>query len=169
MHNDNKLKRFTRKVARKFGIQWRTDWEIRVQRDAELTRKLLRSCLKEDSCCVDIGANKGDFLEQFTALSPQGKHFAFEPIPAHAQSLAERFTDVQVYDCALSNREGEVSFFLVENRDAWSGLRKQSYPDGATPIEITVNLKRLDDVDRDVLRQLVERSVEDMRSKHDCS
>ena len=146
MHNDNELKRFTRKVARKLGIQWLTDWEIRVRRDAELTEKLLQSCLKEDSCCVDIGANKGDFLELFTTLSPKGKHFAFEPIPAHAKSLAKRFTDVEVYDCALSNREGEVSFFHVEYRDAWSGLRKQNYPDGATPIEITVHLKRLDDV-----------------------
>lgn len=146
MTNENIILGFGRRVARKLGLKRRKEWGIRVQRDAALTKKLLAECLRKDSNCVDIGANKGDFLDDFTGLAPNGKHIAFEPIPAHAQALAERFTDVDVHSCALSDHDGEATFFHVENRDAWSGLQKQRYPDGAVPTEITVELKRLDDV-----------------------
>ena len=153
MHTDSPSKTLARKIARKLGIKWSTDWEIRVRRDAQLTAALLSACLREDSCCADIGANKGEFLEQFVRLAPHGRHLAVEPIPAHAHALAERYPHVEILDCALSDKEGQVIFYHVQNRDAWSGLRKQRYPTDAKPVEITVNLQRLDAVVGD-LRQV---------------
>lgn len=140
------LKNFIRRIRRKLGIYKPTDWEIRVERDQELTAELLRNLLTNDANCVDVGANIGAFLEDFVALAPHGEHIAFEPIPEHAASLAQRFPDVRVLECALSDKVGEVTFFHVPNRDAWSGLKRQNYPDNAEPVEITVDLKRLDDI-----------------------
>ena len=142
-----KIEKFARKFARKLGIKnWLTDWEIRVKRDEALTTKLLHTVLAKDSCCVDIGANIGDFLEQFVSLAPEGKHLAFEPISLHAASLSKRYPQVEVYECALSNKEGSATFFHAPDRDAWSGLKKQRYPDNVEPVETTVSIKRLDDL-----------------------
>lgn len=135
-----------KRIARRLGLYHPTDWQIRVKRDEELTTKLLDATLKADSNCIDVGANVGAFLKQFTLLAPQGHHLAFEPISDHALRLSKRFPQVEVYDCALSNKEGSVNFFYVPNRDAWSGLRRQQYPNSEQPVEIEVQLKRMDDI-----------------------
>ena len=140
------LESIARRVARRLGVKLMTEWGMRGRRDERNMHALFRRSLQSDSCCVDIGANRGDILRPFIQLSPKGRHFAFEPIPALAESLQVSFPGVQVFNCALSDKPGSATFFLVPDRDAWSGLRRQEYPDDAQPVEITVDLKPLDDV-----------------------
>lgn len=139
-------RRVVRKVYRTLFPAKPSEWQIRVERDERLIRRLIAGQVGPRSTCVDIGANKGDILEQFIAAAPQGQFLAFEPIPVHAQSLRERFPAVEVFDIALSDRDGAATFYYVPNRDAWSGLQKQRYPDAAQPTEIRVQLRRLDEV-----------------------
>jgi len=139
-------KTLVRKIARRLGFQWLTDWEARVRRDAELTNAMLRAVLRRDTNCIDVGANRGVFLEKFVQLAPNGRHIAIEPIPYHAEVLAKRYPGVEVLECALSNRTGEATFFHVPDRDAWSGLERQQYPNGEEPVEIRVSIRRMDDV-----------------------
>jgi FkbM family methyltransferase len=123
-----------------------TEWEIRSARDETLVAGLLPRLLGPGSCCVDIGANEGSFLKQFATLSPDGTHYAFEPIPSFAAALRERVPSAEVHECALSDYDGEAEFQFVPELPAWSGLQPQPYPGPATPQPITVQVRRLDDV-----------------------
>ena len=121
-----------------------SEWTIRLRRDEANVQRLLRDVLRPESCCVDIGAHTGVFLGQFLELSPQGRHHAFEPLPHLAEQLAERHPTVRVHALALSNTEERCSFMHVRELPAWSGLRKQKYPDETAVEEIEVQTRRLD-------------------------
>lgn len=122
------------------------EWDLREARDGAYVRSLLRSRLKPDSCCIDIGAHQGVFLAQFLEFAPHGKHYAFEPIPGLAQGLRTRFPDVEVHDCALSDHAGTAAFEYVPALAGWSGLRAQPYPVKVERQPLQVALRRLDDI-----------------------
>jgi len=135
-----------RTLLQLFRVEKRTELTRRVMRDEKNTESLLRKFLKKNSNCVDIGANKGLFLKRFVVLSPEGKHLAFEPLSRLAEELREQYPNVEVFNCALSDKAGEAVFYHLAEREAWSGLQKQKYPTTAEPVEIQVELKRLDDI-----------------------
>ena len=138
-----------------------TEWDVRVARDDRDARNLLRRVLRADSNCVDIGANRGVFLKQFVRLAPKGQHTAFEPIPELAAVLIDEFPEIEVFNCALSNRAGKAAFYHVPDMDSWSGLRKQQYPADVDPVAISVELACLDDcVKSDVRIDFIKIDVE---------
>jgi FkbM family methyltransferase len=122
------------------------EWDLRIERDNKNIKKLLRTYLKENSNCIDIGANKGFFLKQFITLAPYGTHCAFEPIPKLSELLKTNFPNVNIYSCALGNKNDSVNFYWVPELESWSGLEKQNYPKNVNPIEIKVKIDRLDDI-----------------------
>ena len=101
--------------------------ELRDARDNAYVRALLRNKLKRDSNCIDVGAHSGFFLCQFIEFAPEGRHWAFEPIPALAAELKRNFPSVKVHECALSDQEGQTTFQYVPELPGWSGLRAQPY------------------------------------------
>ena len=135
-----------RSLARMFRKIYKSEWDHRIQRDEKNTEKLLHRILKSDSNCLDIGAHRGLFLKRFVQLAPKGKHYAFEPLPELARALSQEFPDVEIFNCALSNRTGKDTFYHVRELEAWSGLHKQHYPRDTVPVEIQVELRRLDDI-----------------------
>jgi len=86
----------------------------------------------------DVGAHAGRHLAPFVQLvGPQGRVFAFEPLPGLARLLTRRYDDnpcVTVSALALSNRCGEATFRVIENGLGLSGLKLRAYGAGATPI-----------------------------------
>jgi FkbM family methyltransferase len=117
----------------------------RNRRDNLHTRLLIAFTLREDSNCVDIGANRGEILKEFIRAAPRGRHVAFEPLPKLAAALRTRFPEVDVRECALSNRSaGEATFTHVPTNDGLSGFRRRSYPPGTRTREITVATDALD-------------------------
>jgi hypothetical protein len=72
-------------------------------RDRRLMIAILSYVLREDSCCVDVGAHTGDLLAQMVRLAPRGRHWAFEPLPHLAADLRQRFPTVEVREAALSD------------------------------------------------------------------
>ena len=113
-----------------------------------LTKKILKQVLKQNSNCVDVGCHKGEILDEIIALAPNGKHFAFEPLPHLYQTLKHKYSGkATIYPFALSNKSGSTTFNFVKNAPAYSGINKRKY-DTATPDieEITVELNTIDAV-----------------------
>ena len=113
-----------------------------------LTLKILKSVLKKDSNCIDVGCHKGEILDLIIACSPNGNHFAFEPIPSFYKALNSKYSSkAKVFPFALANENGETSFNYVKNAPAYSGIKPRKYKVVNPDIEkIKVELKKLDDV-----------------------
>lgn len=117
----------------------------RNSKDNEHTRLLIAFGLREDSNCVDVGANRGAVLEEFVRAAPRGRHVAFEPLPALAAHLRSRFPAVDVRECALSDGPPrDASFTYVPEIDELSGFRRRQYPSDLETREITVATDTLD-------------------------
>jgi FkbM family methyltransferase len=108
-------------------------------------RLLLAYVLPADGNCIDVGAHAGDVLADIVRLAPGGRHIAYEPLPAMAAVLAERFPAVDVRNAALAEAPGEAAFVHVVSNPAYSGLRERSYPGREQLETITVRTERLDD------------------------
>lgn len=125
-----------------------------IESDLSIDR-CLRRVLRKDSNCLDVGCHKGHILQHMVRHAPLGCHVAFEPIPELAEYLRGIFENscVQVREIALSNFNGESTFYEpIENR-GYSGLRRQLYPAKEQAVrEFVVNVRMLDDVLTDKLK-----------------
>ncbi|MES2628696.1 MAG: FkbM family methyltransferase [Bacteroidota bacterium] len=113
-----------------------------------LTLRILRDVLKPGSNCIDIGCHKGEILQVMVDLAPNGRHYAFEPIPAMYNDLVTRFAGkATIFPYALSNEPGQVKFKHVTNAPAYSGIRQREYAVASPEIEeIDVEVKTLDEL-----------------------
>jgi FkbM family methyltransferase len=141
------MKSWIKKVVRQILIKL----EIPVTKNIEydiFTGKILRKVLHEKSNCVDVGAHKGEILDEFIALAGSGNHFAFEPIPAMYKSLASKYErKAQIFPFALSDHDGITEFNLVLDDPAYSGLKQREYKTADTRVEkIEVEVRTLDGV-----------------------
>ena len=112
------------------------------------TKKVMQRVLKSDSNCVDVGCHEGDVLKLMLQYAPQGKHFAFEPLPEFYTLLNSRFRGkAEIHNLALSDKEGEAQFQFVVNNPAYSGFRQRTYRSADEEVkEISVKKERLDSV-----------------------
>ena len=139
-----KLKQTIRKILIDFRIPITQNLRYDIQ-----TKKIMRLVLKETSNCLDIGAHKGEILDDILHFAPRGQHYAFEPLPELFNQLIDYYAPkVNVQSCALSNQEGKSTFQMVENAPAYSGIRRRNYDDIKNPIvkEISVYMDKLDNV-----------------------
>lgn len=119
----------------------------RELRDEHAMRVVLATALRRDSNAIDVGANEGATLELIASFAPEGRHIAYEPLPALHASLVERFPAVDVRRAALSDEAGTAEFNHVVDAPAYSGLReRRDLPADAQSVErLTVDVQRLDD------------------------
>ncbi|MBT8145245.1 MAG: FkbM family methyltransferase [Gammaproteobacteria bacterium] len=109
------------------------------------TFRVMARHLGEDSNCIDVGAYRGDIARHILRYSPHGEIYAIEPVKQNCEFLQEKFPSLTVYCAALSDQDGEATFFHVRGRPARSGLRKQAYPDPNEQVdEVKVPVKTLD-------------------------
>jgi FkbM family methyltransferase len=114
--------------------------------DAE-TLSVLGHVLRRDSNAVDVGCNRGSILQEMVRLAPQGRHFAFEPIPGLYRRLCKSFPGVTCHQLALSDADGLVTFNHFERMDGFSGMvRRQIGPDPGPVKELSVRTAPLDAV-----------------------
>jgi FkbM family methyltransferase len=100
----------------------------RNHRDDERVRLVAAAALREDSNCIDVGANEGVLLQHFAELAPRGRHIAYEPVPALAEALERRFPAVEVRRVAASDSVGETSFVVHKELTSRSSMRSVGYP-----------------------------------------
>lgn len=132
-------------IKQLLGIK-ESEWALRIERDNKRFESILPELISVKSNCIDIGAHDGMFLDLFLKIAPQGKHFAFEPLPDLFEKIKLKYTEASVFNCALSDRAGEATFFYPVSAKAMSGLKKQHYPVETEVREINVEVRRLDDV-----------------------
>lgn len=76
-----------------------------------LYAELLKTCPASGCTVLDIGANRGDFIEATLQIAPQTKIVAFEPHPLLSHDLERRFGDVEnvkLYKAGLSVAPGTL-------------------------------------------------------------
>jgi FkbM family methyltransferase len=103
--------------------------------------------LNRASNCVAVGAGRGSLLAEVVGLAPEGRHFAYEPLPDLAAGLARRFPGISIEQVAVSDNSGERPFYQVANRPEYSGLQRLgSIPARLTVHQLRVRTEPLDDL-----------------------
>ncbi|WP_306642680.1 FkbM family methyltransferase [Sanyastnella coralliicola] len=139
---NDRIKQLAKKVLSSLGIHL-----TKNQRYDALALKVMQRSIKENSNCVDVGCHKGEILEEMIRLAPEGKHFAFEPIPELYKDLKTKFNgDVSIHQIALSDSPGQSNFHHVVSNPAYSGLKQRTYKGAESIQEIQVQKERLDSV-----------------------
>jgi FkbM family methyltransferase len=115
---------------------------------------VLKKVLREGDVFVDCGANIGLYSLYAAALvGGRGRVLAFEPSPREIARLKENirlndFKQIDVFPYALSDTDGTTTFNLADAQKAGQNTLGTSfgYADTACAEQITVPLRRLDDV-----------------------
>ncbi len=134
-------------LVREILIQLRLDLTKNLKYD-RLTRIIIQRTVNPKSVCIDVGCHKGEILDLILKESPNLKHYGFEPIPVLYNNLVENYKDkAHIYNCALSDSQGETTFNYVKNAPAYSGIKQRKYAVENPDIEtLHVKLERLDDI-----------------------
>lgn len=113
-----------------------------------LTKKIICHSIKPGMGCVDIGCHKGEILDLMIAANPEGRFWAFEPIPELATALEKKYgSKVDINTSALSDSAGTTKFNYVRNAPAYSGILQRTYATDKPEIELlTVVKSKLDDL-----------------------
>ncbi|MBI5217762.1 MAG: FkbM family methyltransferase [Bacteroidia bacterium] len=139
---------FIKKVIK--SILWILHADItKNQKYDRLTYNIMKKVIKPGSNCIDIGCHKGEMLDLMLKFSPQGMHYAFEPIPEMFHALVEKYskTNCRIFKIGLSDSKGEADFHYVVNAPAYSGFRKRRYAVKKVEIsKIIVKKDRLDNI-----------------------
>lgn len=93
-----------------------------IYKESERLQEVLHRFIKPSSNCIDIGVHLGSLLSEIIRIAPQGHHLAFEPTPYKAKWLRHKFPEVEVFEIALSDRPGQVDFYLNTEKSGFSGL-----------------------------------------------
>ncbi|MBI3552680.1 MAG: FkbM family methyltransferase [Elusimicrobia bacterium] len=102
---------------------------------------------REDGVSVDVGAHFGLYTHHMAKHSRLV--YAFEPIPAYAESLRRSFKTVVVEAAALSDRAGQCRLRVPEANPTWATMESENRllkiaPEGRI-VELAVPCRRLDD------------------------
>lgn len=92
---------------------------------------------------IDVGAHIGSVIASVLDHDLSISIIAIEAMPDKAARLLVKFPDIELHQCAVSEADGEVSFFVHTKRSGYSSLGKPSEGDKNIN-EITVPMKRLD-------------------------
>jgi FkbM family methyltransferase len=125
-------------------------------------RAILASALRRDATYVDVGANRGQTLRDAVRVAPEGRHVAFEPIPAVAAELSRMFPTVDCREMALGARPGDAQFCYFRDLDGWSGLRRSPRisDERGNPEYIKVTISTLDAEIADRIPRVIKIDVE---------
>src|SRR5690554_7788214 len=99
-------------ILREILINLRLDLTKNLEYD-RLTRAILKKFLKNNHNCIDVGCHKGEILDLMLTYSPQGKHYAFEPIPRSEEHTSE-----------LQSRPHLVCRLLLEKKKKKKKIKK---------------------------------------------
>jgi FkbM family methyltransferase len=92
-------------------------------------RAALAKIITPDFRFIDVGANIGGYALHVAALAgPGAQILAIEPQPAIFERLAynirqNRFATLKALDCAVSDREGEVTLFVDTRNNGATSMR----------------------------------------------
>lgn len=95
---------------------------------------------------VDVGAHIGSVIARVQHKDRTIDIVAVEAIPEKVAHLRRAFRNVTFHECALGDSEGEASFFVNTKQSGYSSLIQPQDASGEAIQEISVPLKKLDDL-----------------------
>ena len=121
---------------------------------AELYRLLNKAWFPKNKIrsVLDVGANKGQFIQTSLALLPDTPIYAFEPIPEVAQKLKERYSTIEhinIFQVALGVQREALLLHISQFLPASSLLKPQKqllseFPEVKIRDSVEVVVERLD-------------------------
>src|SRR5271166_189317 len=96
----------------------------RELREQIAMRAVLAGLLAKDATYVDVGTNRGQVLAEAVRIAPEGRHLAFEPIPALAAEVERAYPAVECRRVAIGAAPGQAEFCHFRDLDGWSGLHR---------------------------------------------
>lgn len=107
---------------------------------------LVTKLCNSDKVFVDIGSHIGSIISDVLDYDSRVKVIAIEAMPSKVKKLQLKFPSVQIYDCALGESEGEVTFYVNNLLSGYSSLGKLLDNDHKNISEIKVKLRKLDNI-----------------------
>jgi FkbM family methyltransferase len=110
---------------------------------------LIKSELKNTRRAIDVGANIGVFSYHFSKKFDVVESFEPQPyITNMLQEYAKNHGDIRIHSLGLSNREGQIKFYVPMSARGrlYTGLASVNDPKGCRK-EIDIAVIRLDDLD----------------------
>ena len=103
---------------------------------------------KQKPYILDVGAHIGLATLYFKHLYPDAEIVAFEPNPKYFKLLQKNIrqnalTDVQLHQAAVSQKEGEITFYHTENNSGWDASVIESMAPPPNPQSIIVQSVKL--------------------------
>lgn len=107
----------------------------------------------------DIGASDGGFARKIKDIYPNAEMHSFEALPDSFEKLTFRcahLTNFHPVHTALSDKEGEIEFYLCDNNTGSSSMlemtdiHKEAYPHTAKNTALKVKAIRLDDYAKNI-------------------
>jgi len=98
--------------------------ELALLREEEtMIHTLIQRSVTPDSVCVDVGGHIGSISDVFRRAAPGGRQVIVEASPTKADWLRQAFPGAEVHQVAVSDSEGDVSFFENLDQSGFSSLR----------------------------------------------
>jgi FkbM family methyltransferase len=115
----------------------------------QLAEHLLTRFCRPQRTFLDVGVHIGSVIAEVRRNCPQSTVIGFEAIPEKVEWLRKKFPDVQFHGYALSDSEGEVSFFVDPAQSGFSSLdgSRDSVREIKVPMRTLDSLIDHDDVD----------------------
>ena len=104
-----------------FPPKFTWSWKLQMLTDSyePETTALFKKIIRPGMVIIDIGAHIGYYTRLFARLvGPTGKILAFEPEPDNFRLLQKntsRFENIKLFNLAISDQNGKISFYKVKN------------------------------------------------------
>jgi FkbM family methyltransferase len=125
-----------------------------------LATKLVTTICKPGATFVDVGAHIGSIISEVKHNIPSARIVAVEAIPDKVEKLQQYFPFAEIHSCAVGESTANISFFINTLQSGYSSLARPINGNEKSIVEITVPIKRLDDLvlsnDVDVIKIDVE-------------
>lgn len=122
-----------------------------------LADRLITQLTPPGGTFLDIGAHIGSIFSTVHHANPQASILAVEADPDKAASLKGRFGYCRLFDVALGEGEGEITFYRHPNATGYNSIAESSDP-GVEKISVPV--ARLDDLLPDEMVDVIKIDIE---------
>lgn len=136
-------------IARKFGVEVHGKGYLQSLEKGEFKQDCFQVqqhiIKKRNPVIFDVGANRGNVVEQYLKYFPAASIYAFEPFPESFHFLNNRFLEnnsIHCFEKAVASSAGSKEFFANKNIDTNSLLKPQKT--GLTSDEQVKNLTKIE-------------------------